>query len=137
MLFTDDRFFISFIWQMLTFPSGSEVKASACNVGDLGSIPGSGRSPREENATHSGIVAWRNSMDRGAWQATVKMVAELEMPEKLTYTYTCYGHSEKTGLDESWLSWGLCITLKSLERPVICFPPFSGHRSHLESGIHS
>ena len=37
------------------FPGGSEVKASACNVGDLGSIPGSGRSM----ATHSSILAWR------------------------------------------------------------------------------
>ena len=32
------------------FPGGSEVKASACNVGDLGSIPGSGRSPGEGNS---------------------------------------------------------------------------------------
>ena len=31
------------------FPGGSEVKASACNVGDLGSIPRSGRSPGERN----------------------------------------------------------------------------------------
>ena len=31
------------------FPGGSEVKASACNAGDPGSIPGSGRSPREGN----------------------------------------------------------------------------------------
>ena len=31
------------------FPGGSEVKASACNAGDLGSIPGSGRSPGEGN----------------------------------------------------------------------------------------
>ena len=31
------------------FPGGSDSKASACNVGDLGSIPGSGRSPGEEN----------------------------------------------------------------------------------------
>ena len=30
------------------FPGGSELKPSACNVGDLGSIPGLGRSPREE-----------------------------------------------------------------------------------------
>ena len=76
-------------------------------------------------------------MDRSLVGYSQDGCKELEMPEKLTYTYTCYGHSEKTGLDESWLSWGLCITLKSLERPVICFPHFSGHRSHLESGIHS
>ena len=41
------------------FPGGSEVKASACNVGDLGSIPGSGRSLEKELATHSSILAWR------------------------------------------------------------------------------
>ena len=35
------------------------VKEFAYNVGDLGSIPGSGRSPREQNATHSSILAWR------------------------------------------------------------------------------
>ena len=37
-------------WKILGFPGGSEVKASACNVGDLGSISGSVRSPGEENA---------------------------------------------------------------------------------------
>ena len=42
----------------LRFPGGSEVKASACNAGHLGSIPGSGRSPREGNGNHSNILAW-------------------------------------------------------------------------------
>ena len=43
------------------FPGGSEVKASACNVGDLGSIPGSGRSPGEGNGNfpYSSILTWR------------------------------------------------------------------------------
>ena len=48
---------------MLHFPGGSEVKASARNAGDLGSIPGLGRSPgsflEKEMATHSSILAWR------------------------------------------------------------------------------
>ena len=39
-------------------PGGAEVKASACNVRDLGSIPGSGRSPGEGNG-HSSILVWR------------------------------------------------------------------------------
>ena len=43
------------------FSGGSEVKASACNAGDLGSIPGSGRSPGEGNGNHSSILAWRIS----------------------------------------------------------------------------
>ena len=42
-----------------SFPGGSEVKVSACNAGDLGSIAGSGRSPGEGNGTHSSILSWR------------------------------------------------------------------------------
>ena len=45
-------------------PNGSAGKESTCNagdVGDVGSIPGSGKSPREGNATHSSILAWRIS----------------------------------------------------------------------------
>ena len=41
------------------FPGGSAGKESTCNAGDLGSIPRSGRSPREGNTTHSSILAWR------------------------------------------------------------------------------
>ena len=48
----------------LHHPGGSEAKASACNVGDLGSIPGSGRSPEKEMATHSSTLAWREEPGR-------------------------------------------------------------------------
>ena len=41
------------------FPGGSDGKASVYNAGDLGSIPGWGRSPGEGNATHSSILAWK------------------------------------------------------------------------------
>ena len=41
------------------FPGGSDSRESACNAGDLGSIPASGGSPGEGNATHSSILAWR------------------------------------------------------------------------------
>ena len=41
------------------FPGGSEGKESACNVGDRGLIPWSGRSPAKEMATHSSILAWK------------------------------------------------------------------------------
>ena len=41
------------------FPGGLEAKASARNVGDLGSIPGLERFPGEGKATHSSILAWR------------------------------------------------------------------------------
>ena len=42
-----------------TWPSGSDGEESACNVGDLGLIPGWGRYPREGTSTHSRILAWR------------------------------------------------------------------------------
>ena len=41
------------------FPGGSDGKESACNVGDLGLIPGSGRSPGEWNGHPSSILTWR------------------------------------------------------------------------------
>ena len=64
----------TFIYQDMGFPGGSDGKESACNAGDLGLIPGLGRSPGEGNgnplqysclekgnATHSSILAWRIS----------------------------------------------------------------------------
>ena len=44
---------------MMSFPGGSEGKVSAYNAGDLGLIPGSGRSLKKEMATHSRILAWK------------------------------------------------------------------------------
>ena len=48
-------------------PSGSDGKASAYNVGDLGSIPGLGRSPGEGNGNPLQYPCLKNSMDWGAW----------------------------------------------------------------------
>ena len=53
------------------YPGGSDSKQSVCNAGDLGSIPGSGRSPGEGNGNPLQYSCLENSMDRGAWQATV------------------------------------------------------------------
>ena len=55
----------------LGFPGGSKVKASACNAGDLGSIPGSGRSPGEGNGNPLQCSCLENPMDGGAWLGTV------------------------------------------------------------------
>ena len=49
------------------FPGVSEVKASACNVGDLGSIPGSGSSPGEGNGNPLQYSCLENPKDGGAW----------------------------------------------------------------------
>ena len=55
----------------MSFPSGSDGKESACNVGYPGSIPGLGRSPGEENGYPFQYSSLENSMDRGAWLTTV------------------------------------------------------------------
>ena len=49
------------------FPGGSDSKASACNEGDLGSIPGSGRSPGEGNGKPLQYSCLENPMGGGAW----------------------------------------------------------------------
>ena len=63
LVFRTERELIPFI-----SPGGSNGKESACNAGDLGSIPGSGRSPREGNGNPLQHSCLKNSMDRGAWQ---------------------------------------------------------------------
>ena len=57
-------------------PGVSDGKESACNAGDLGSIPGLGRSPGEGNNNTLQYSCLENSMDRGAWWATVHGVAQ-------------------------------------------------------------
>ena len=54
-----------------SFPGGSDGKEHACNAGDPGSIPGSERSPGEENGNTLQYSCPENPMDRGAWWATV------------------------------------------------------------------
>ena len=58
------------------FLAGSDSKASACNAGDRGSIPGSGRYPGEGNGNPLQYSCLENSMDGGAWWATVHGVAK-------------------------------------------------------------
>ena len=58
------------------FPGGSDSKASVCNAGDLGSIPGLGRSPGEGNGSPLKYSCVENPMDGEAWWATVQWVAK-------------------------------------------------------------
>ena len=53
------------------FPGGSVGKESSFSAGDWGSIPGSGRSPGEGNGNPLQYCCLENSMDSGAWWATV------------------------------------------------------------------
>ena len=59
----------------MDFPD-SDGKESACNAGDLSSIPGSGKYPGEGNGYPLQYSCLEISMDRGAWQATVHAVTK-------------------------------------------------------------
>ena len=70
-----------FNWASLAIPSGrwrcsSDGKESTCNAGDLGSIPGSGRSSREGHGNLLQYSCLENPMDRGTWWATVHGVTK-------------------------------------------------------------
>ena len=66
----------SFFSLTVGFPDGSDSEESGCNAGDLGLIPGSRRSPGEGNDYPLQYSWLKNSMDRGAWRATVYEVAK-------------------------------------------------------------
>ena len=61
---------------MKGFPGGSDDEDSSCNVGDLGLIPGLGRSPEEGSKYSLPFFCLENSMVRGAWLITVHGVAK-------------------------------------------------------------
>ena len=60
-----------FVCWLMSFPGGSDGKESACNAGDLGSIPRLGRSPGEGNSYPLQYSCLENPMDRRPWRATV------------------------------------------------------------------
>ena len=64
---------LQYSWAFLV---AQTVKKSACSVEDLGSVPGLGRSPGEGNSYPLQYSGLKNSMDRGAWQATVHAVTK-------------------------------------------------------------
>ena len=59
------------------FTHSSVSKEAACNAGDLGLIPGSGRSSGEENGNLLQYSCLENPIDRGAWQVTILGLQEL------------------------------------------------------------
>ena len=66
------------------------VKNLPAIVGDPGSIPGSGRSPGEENGNPLQYSCLENSMDRGVWWATVHRVTKTDTTEQLTLSLSKY-----------------------------------------------
>ena len=65
-----------YLLNRMGFPGGSDGRESACNAGDLSSILGSGRSPGEENGNPLWYSCLENSINRGAWWAAVRGLAE-------------------------------------------------------------
>ena len=98
------------------FPGGSDSKESTCNSGDLGSIPGSGRSPGEGKATHSSILVWRipQREESGRLQSMWSQnVGHDWVTKSFTFLLT---HVNVQGLDneiepviEYWRTW--CYTM--------------------------
>ena len=89
------------------FPGGSEVKASACNAGDLGLIPGSGRSPGERNGTPLQYSCLENPMDGGAWWATVHRVAKSRTwLSDFTFTFL-FSTTRETALHGDITRWSI------------------------------
>ena len=79
---------ISTYWVNIGPSLVSEVKASASNVGDLGSIPGLGRSPGEGNGNPLQYSCLENPMDKGAWQSAVRGVTKTWTRLKWLSMYT-------------------------------------------------
>ena len=66
----------NYVYENMDFPGGSDSKESACNAGNLSSITGLGRSPAEENIYPLQYSCLENSMERGAWRATIHWVTK-------------------------------------------------------------
>ena len=66
------------------FPGGSDGKTSVYSVGDLGSIPGLGRSPGEGNGNQLQYYCLENPMDRGGWWLQSMGVQRVDMTEQLS-----------------------------------------------------
>ena len=88
---------------MLGFPDGSAGEESSCNSGDTrdaGSIPGLGRFPGEENGNPLQFSCLENSMDRGAWWATVHGVAKSQTER---FHFQCVNIKIRDGLYTGFL----------------------------------
>ena len=75
---------------LMGFPGSSGSKESACDAGDLGLIPRSGRSSGEGNGNPLQYSCLKNSMNGGAWQLQSTGCKESDIIERLTLQYTTH-----------------------------------------------
>ena len=109
----------------------SDYKGSACNAGDPGSIPGSGRSPGDGNGNPLEYSCLENSMDRGAWQATVHGVTKSQT--RLSNWHTHYLSSAFPFV--CWILFLSLFLLKLLPLPArhqffLLYQPFPSALKH-------
>ena len=99
----EDDMFWWLTWVIWCFLGGSEGKASACNAGDLGLISGSGRCLGEGNGNPLQYSCLENSIDGGAWWATVHWVSK-NWTRLNDFTFIFFlGHMTSPG---GWDGWG-------------------------------
>ena len=97
------------------FPGGSDSKESTCNARDPSLIPESGRSPREGNGHPLQYSFLENSMDRGAWRATVHGVTKSRtQTEQLTLSLFHYAETSSPKI-LTYLLWDRQICLSALD----------------------
>ena len=80
--------FLDWICQALLLAASLVAQMSACYAGDLGSIPGSGRSPEEEMATHSSTLAWKISGTEEPGRLQSMGCKESDTTEQLYFTHS-------------------------------------------------
>ena len=68
--------YIFFDMNFMTFPDGPVIKSPPANAGDMGSVPGSGRSPGDGISNPLQYSYLGNPMHQGGWQGTVHGAAE-------------------------------------------------------------
>ena len=93
-------YILTFPHYHLGFPGVSEGKESSCSAGDLGLIPGPGRSPGEGNGNPLLYSRLENPMDKGAWQTIVHGVAKRRTRLSNSHTHTLTLWSSFSGLSK-------------------------------------
>ena len=113
----------------LGFPGGSDSEESAYNAGHLDSIPGCGGSPREGNDNPLQYSCLENSMDRGAWRATVQGDCKESDPTKqltlsLSFYFSFYMFSSLRSFLSSFVASPLFFPLPFFFHSFLSLPLF-------------
>ena len=122
------------------FPHSLASKESACNAGDLGSIPRLGRSPGEGNGNPLQYSHLQNPVDRGAWQATVHGITRVghDLVTKPPPPWSCYDccvSQERGCVMAAMLCLQFLQLLKSPSSLLACVLPTMGSANSAHSEI--